>query len=93
MLLISYDFTENKVRAKFAKFLKKYGRKLQYSVYEIKNSPRILNIILNEIELKYKKLFTTADSILIFPISEADETKTIRYGYAAQEEQKVVMFS
>ena len=63
---ISYDFEDNRKRARFAKFLKKFGRKIQYSVYEIKNSPRVLQNILSEIELKYKKDFSGSDSILIF---------------------------
>lgn len=65
-MIIAYDFTENKIRAKFSKFIQKFGRKIQYSVYEIKNSGRVLQLIANEIELKYKKKFTNADSILIF---------------------------
>jgi CRISPR-associated protein Cas2 len=90
MLIITYDFSENKIRTQFHKFLKKYGRALQFSVFEIKNSSRLLNIILNEIEKKYKPKFTLADSILIIPISKADEKKVIRYGYSATEEKEIV---
>ena len=57
MLIVAYDFTDNKVRSKFSKFLKKYGHKIQYSVYEIRNSQRVLQNILDEIELRYKKSF------------------------------------
>ena len=38
MLLISYDISNDKVRTKFAKYLSKYGFRLQYSVFEITNS-------------------------------------------------------
>ena len=92
MLIITYDFTNDKVRAKFARLLTKYGRKLQYSVYEIRNSQRVLQIILREIELKYKKDFTGADSILIFQVCEGCKRKIVRYGYAANEEKEVVFF-
>ena len=92
MLIVSYDFTENKVRAKFSKFLCKFGRKLQYSVYEIRNSDRVLQNILDEVELKYKKQFTGADSIVIFQIGELDKKKIIRYGYAKNDEKEVVVF-
>jgi len=93
MLLISYDFSNDKVRSKFSKFLEKFGRRLQYSVFEIKNSPRMLQNILNEIELDYKKKFTGADSIIIIPICEGDRKKIRRYGYAKNEEMDVVVFS
>jgi len=93
MLIIAYDFTDNKTRSKFSKFLKKYGGKIQYSVYEIRNSPRVLQNILDEIELKYKKSFKNADSILIFQVCEGCKKKIVRYGYASNEELDVVIFN
>lgn len=93
MLLVSYDFTDDKIRTKFSKFLEKYGRRLQYSVFEIRNSPRVLQNILNEVELVYKKKFTGADSIIIMPVCEGDKKKIRRYGYAENEEKEVVIFS
>ncbi|MFH1192612.1 MAG: CRISPR-associated endonuclease Cas2 [bacterium] len=87
MIIICYDFQDNKVRTKFSKFLKKFGRKIQYSVYEIRNSQRVLQNILDEVELKYKKLFKNTDSILIFRICEGCKKKIVRYGYAANEEE------
>lgn len=92
MMIIAYDFTENKIRAKFSKFIQKFGRKIQYSVYEIKNSGRVLQLIINEIELKYKKKFTNADSILIFQICEGCAKKIKRYGYAVNDEKEVLIF-
>lgn len=92
MLIICYDFSDNKVRSNFSKFLKKFGRKIQYSVYEIKNSQRVLRNILNEVELKYKKMFKGSDSVLIFEICEGCRKKIIRYGYAKYEEEEIVIF-
>lgn len=92
MIIVCYDFQNDKTRTKFSKFLKKFGRKIQYSVYEIRNSQRILQNILDEVELKYKKLFKNTDSILIFMICEGCKKKIIRYGYAANEEEEVVFF-
>ena len=48
--------------------------------------------ILDEIELRYKKEFTNSDSILIFSICEGCKKKIKRYGYAANEEEDVVIF-
>lgn len=92
MVIICYDFSDNKTRARFSKFIKKYGRKIQFSVYEIRNSQRILQNILDEIELRYKKEFTNSDSILIFSVCEGCKKKIKRYGYASNEEEDVVIF-
>lgn len=92
MLLLSYDISKDRTRTRFSKFLDKYGRRLQYSVYEIRNSPRVLQNIRTKIELEYSKQFTGADSIVIFQICEGDKKKVVRYGYAQNEEQEVVFF-
>lgn len=91
MFILTYDISSNRVRSQFSRFLKKYGRKLQYSVYEIKNSPRVLDIIQTSIENNFKKKFELSDSVLIIPISESDQKKIIRYGYAIQEEEQVLI--
>lgn len=93
MLFVSYDFGNNKVRSKFSKFLKKFGRKLQYSVYEVRHSQRVLQNIMSEVELKYSKQFKNADSIIIAPLCEACKKKVVRYGYAVNEEKDVIMFN
>jgi CRISPR-associated protein Cas2 len=92
MLLISYDFTDDRTRTKFSKFLKKFGRRIQYSVFEIRNSPRVLTNILKEIEFTYKKKFSKSDSIIIIPVCFGCLKKIVRYGYAANEEKDVLIF-
>lgn len=92
MFIVSYDIESDKTRTKFSKFLEQYGRRLQYSVFEIKNSQRILSNIKSELNLKYKKLFTNNDSVIIYGVCEACKNKIIRIGYSAQEEQEVVFF-
>jgi CRISPR-associated protein Cas2 len=86
MLIITYDFANDKVRTKFSKFLTKYGVRIQYSVFRIRNSPRVLNNIVSEIEHKYRKMFGIGDSIYIFKFCEACDKKVLRFGHAANEE-------
>ncbi|MCQ4775514.1 CRISPR-associated endonuclease Cas2 [Lacrimispora saccharolytica] len=43
MIIVSYDISDDKLRAKFAKYLSRFGNRIQYSVFEIDNSPRIVN--------------------------------------------------
>lgn len=87
MLIVTYDIHKDKLRTKFWKFLKKYWRRLQYSVFEFKNSDRILNIIKREIEEKFEPEFSWADSILILPFTKVDREKVIRYWQPAMEEE------
>ncbi len=92
MLLVSYDITDNKLRTRFAKFLEHYGSRLQYSVFELRNSKRVLNNVMVEIEKRFKPHFTGTDSIVIIPVTPADKKNIIRYGYAKHSESDVVVF-
>jgi CRISPR-associated protein Cas2 len=90
MLIIAYDISNDSLRGKFSRFLKKHGRKIQYSVVEIQNSPRVLRVIMAELDKKFKPKFCMADSVIIFPISEADSVKVVRIGWSVQEEKSFV---
>lgn len=92
MLIVSYDFANDKTRAKFSKFLKKYGERIQYSVFSVQNSPRVLRNIIAEIDLRYKKLFKDTDSIMIFSSCEGCKKKIVRYGAAKHDIEDVVYF-
>jgi len=90
MLLVSYDISDNKLRTKFSKYLQKYGERLQYSMFEIKNSERVLVNIETQIEQYFKKRFLQDDSIMIFHMSR--QCKITRYGYAKNQEKDVLIF-
>ncbi len=90
MLLVTYDISNDKLRTKFSKFLEKYGYRLQYSIFQIKNSEKILANIRAEIEGKFAKKFTGEDSILIIPISGVNEEKIEKYGYAKYMDEDVI---
>lgn len=83
MLLVSYDISDDKVRTKFSKFLCKFGYRLQYSVFEIRNSNRVLRNVISEIESTYVDHFTEDDSIIIFMLSAS--CKKMCYGYAKHD--------
>ena len=87
MLLISYDISNDKLRTKFSKYLSKFGFRLQYSLFEIKNSDTVLQNIETEIKNNYEKRFTEEDSIIIIKLSET--CKKTCYGYAKNEEKEV----
>lgn len=89
MVIVSYDISNDKLRTKFSKFLSQFGGRLQYSVFEIRNSDRILNNIITEIEGKFKKQFSQHDSVFIFKTSET--CQIIRYGYAKNDETDLII--
>lgn len=84
MLLVSYDISDDKLRTKFSKFLSKFGYRMQYSVFQIENSERLLSVIQAEIRNKFESKFTESDSVIIYRIP--DSCDTIRFGYAKNEE-------
>jgi CRISPR-associated protein Cas2 len=90
MLLVSYDISDTKLRTKFSKFLSKYGGRLQFSVFEIKNSDRVLANIVTQIEYSFSKKFSETDSIMIFEMS--NQCKITKYGYAKNSDSDLIVF-
>ncbi len=88
MILVSYDITEDKLRSDLSEFLLLYGSRIQYSVYVIKNTDRILDIIHAKLEAEFKKRFSNNDSVII--IRAADKNvKT--YGNAEHRDRKILI--
>ena len=90
VIIVAYDISDNKVRTQFSKFLEKYGVRVQFSVFEIQNSKRIMDIVKNGIEGRFKKKFEQSDSIYIFT---ANHNNTIRYGSASLLDNDLIFIS
>ena len=58
MIVVSYDISDDKLRIKFSKYLSRFGHRLQYSVFEIDNSQRIIDNIVTDITNRFEKNFT-----------------------------------
>ncbi|MGI6524205.1 MAG: CRISPR-associated endonuclease Cas2 [Bdellovibrionota bacterium] len=89
MIIISYDIQDNKLRTHFSKYLKKFGYRLQYSVFKIKNSKRLLDNIMNEITNNFEKRFSQTDSVIIIETSQ--NCKITRWGYAENENADILV--
>ena len=89
MLLLLYDIQSDRLRTRFSKFLQKYGRRIQYSVFEIKNSPRILKNIEIEINVHFEKRFSQGDSVLVYQVG--DNACLKRFGYPINEEEDLII--
>ena len=89
MLLISYDISNDKLRSQFSKFLGKFGHRLQYSLFQIRNSPRALENIEIKVETYFAKQFGETDSIMVFRMSQT--CKITKYGYAKHEDEDLII--
>lgn len=90
MLIISYDITNDKLRNRFSKMLTKYGAiRLQYSVYEVNHTNRILENLIIKIEELFAKKFEGSDSVIIFDVSAV---KLKKYGNAIHRDTDIVYF-
>lgn len=89
MIIISYDISDNKMRTHFSKMLTKKGAiRLQFSVYEVANTKRIVDNLIAKIEA-YSKHFTADDSVILFDVAS---DKLIKYGNAIHRDKPVVYF-
>lgn len=87
MIIVSYDIEDDKVRRHFAKMLTENGAvRLQYSVYEVVNTQRIIDNIKSKIEV-FAKQFTMYDSVVIFSVSDKS---VVKYGNSIHRDQDVV---
>ncbi|AQQ71626.1 CRISPR-associated endoribonuclease Cas2 [Limihaloglobus sulfuriphilus] len=89
MLIVSYDISNDKLRTRFSKFLTKFGFRLQYSVYQIKNSDAVLRNVATEIETEFSKQFEQTDSVIIFRLSR--QCKKYCYGYAINDNDELII--
>jgi CRISPR-associated protein Cas2 len=85
MFIVSYDISNDKLRTKFAKYLSRFGHRLQYSVFQIDNSSKIIDNIIQDLKNNFEKKFTQEDSVMIFKLSSSCEI--IRFGYAKNDEK------
>lgn len=89
MIIVSYDIADDKIRSKFSKMLQRHGAiRLQFSVYEVANTKRIMDNLVAKIEA-FAKQFTFSDSVIIFDVNSDNLTK---YGNAIHRDQPIVYF-
>lgn len=90
MIVVSYDISNGRLRGRFAKFLKKSGAiRLQYSVYEVVNTNRLIDNLIEKINDVWAPKFDGGDSVLIFDV---DKKSVRKYGNAIHRDTDVVYF-
>lgn len=91
MIVVSYDISDDKLRTRFAKYLSRFGHRLQYSVFEIDNSEKIVDNIVSDLKNRYEKKFGQEDSVIIFKLSASCEV--LRFGYAKNDERDFLIIT
>jgi CRISPR-associated protein Cas2 len=87
MIIVSYDIADDKLRTRFSKMLTKHGAvRLQFSVYEVRNTKRVVDNIIIKIE-SFSKLFTMDDSVVIFSVLDSS---IVKYGNSIHRDKDVV---
>ncbi len=90
MLVVSYDISDTKLRTRFAKMLVKNGAiRLQFSVYEVNNTKRVLDNIVVKIESVFGPKFGGGDSVMIFDVHNSH---ILKFGNAIHRDVDVVYF-
>lgn len=89
MILISYDISDDKLRTNFSKYLEKFGYRLQYSLFEIKNSDRLLNNIKIDLDSHFKKKFGEKDNVIIIETSK--NCKITKYGFTKHDNDDIIV--
>jgi len=88
MLVISYDIHDSKLRTRFSKMLQKNGAiRLQYSVYEVNNTDRLMDVLREKIVGEYGPLFGGGDSVMVFDVNKDSIEK---YGNAIHRDADMV---
>lgn len=89
MLIVAYDISDDKLRTQLSTFLSKFGYRLQYSIFKITNSKRILDVVSAEITATFEKRFTQTDSVIIFNLSK--QCKLTQFGYAKNDDENLII--
>lgn len=87
MILVSYDISDTMTRTRFAKMLTKNGAiRLQFSVYEVVNTKRVIDNLMLKIN-QYAKHFKPEDSVIVFEVKKENLTK---FGSAIHIDKDIV---
>jgi CRISPR-associated protein Cas2 len=87
MILVTYDISNTKTRTKLSKFLERYGRRLQFSVFEISQPDYTIELIKKTINQEFRSKIKRNDSILFVPIFPSLENQIVRIGKTIQAEK------
>lgn len=89
MIILSYDISDDKLRRHFAKYIGKFGHRIQYSVFELNNSETVLKNIITNIDNKFGDRFSESDSVVIFKVLHDNDI--IKYGFNKHDDDSILI--
>jgi CRISPR-associated protein Cas2 len=92
MIIICYDIHNTKTRTKLSKYLEKFGRRIQFSIFEIDLHYSRTNEIEEFIKSNFRPKLKNNDSIIIMPFSKSDQARITRYGAKIQEPKRYITY-
>jgi len=87
-LVVAYDVVSTMRRTHLVKFLKHYGRRVNYSVFEVKISPEKMEILSNGIR---KRINPKKDCVLIYELCSTCLKKRTCLGVSKTDDTPAVV--
>ena len=81
--LVTYDVSEDSRRNKLVKLLKRYGKRVQFSCFEIEIYRQNLELLIYEVE---RIIDTSVDKVFFFPLSPYAEKQVVKLGVSDKED-------
>jgi CRISPR-associated endonuclease Cas2 len=78
--MILYDISQPKLLQKLSRFLKRYGVRVQYSVFIVATDDERSRVVLKTLNLFYKPKLHYKDSIIILPLNDKSYESTLSLG-------------
>ena len=82
--LVTYDVSDDSRRNKLVKLLERYGKRVQFSCFEIEVFPTNLELLIYEVE---RIIDTSTDKVFFFPISAYAEKLIVKIGVSDKEDR------
>ena len=87
-LLVCFDVTDDKTRLKLVKVLESFGKRCQFSIFEVNLDSEIYIRFKKEIDIIN---FSENDKLFIYPIPEESGRRIFRIGPYIKEEDVIVV--
>jgi len=86
--VITYDISDNKIRNKLMKLLKNYGRRVQFSCFEVDLTEKELETLKNKIATL---IDDSTDKVYIFPISSYVTNDIVKLGIKEKQNESYIL--
>ncbi|SNR60319.1 CRISPR-associated endonuclease Cas2 [Desulfurobacterium atlanticum] len=86
--VITYDISDDKIRNKLMKLLKNYGRRVQFSCFEVDLTEKELETLKEKIE---SLIDSSTDKVYIFPVSNYVINDIVKLGIKEKQNESYIL--